>query len=283
MSNIEYTFVLHLYKERLNITNHTNEIDSILYVILNDSRRNINIKIGVIFMYEQFYDKNFYANQKTGSLQSAKIVVPIIMNLIQPKNIIDIGCGVGTWLSVFKDLGCDILGLDGSWVNHKQLEISPEYFSNVNLEEKITLNKTFDLVVSLEVAEHLKKERAESFIRDLTSLGPVILFSAAIPFQGGKNHLNEQWQSYWAEIFFRNNYIPIDCIRPLIWHNPNVKLWYKQNTVLYCRKDCIENYPELKGFPSLLLGWQLWDLVHPEMFLLNQNLKTYVVSHPNPK
>ena len=62
------------------------------------------------------------------------------------------------------------------------------------------MNRKFDLVLSLEVAEHLPSECAEAFVESLVNLGPVILFSAAIPYQGGENHVNEQWPEYWVGV-----------------------------------------------------------------------------------
>jgi hypothetical protein len=47
----------------------------------------------------------------------------------------------------------------------------------------------------------------------LVSRGPVIVFSAAIPYQGGTNHTNEQWPEYWARHFSAKGYVPVDCVR----------------------------------------------------------------------
>lgn len=214
-------------------------------------------------MNKKLYDENYYQRLEKGSLRSANIIVPEVMELINPKSVIDIGCGIGIWLSVFKSLGCNVFGLDGSWVDKQMLKIDRKDFYETNLEERIILNNTFDLVVSLEVAEHLKEERAESFVSDLTRLGPVVLFSAAIPSQHAKNHINKKWQSYWVELFLKNSYLPIDCIRPLIWNNHNVEWWYRQNTILYCRKDHIENYPKLSKLYHETKDKQMWNLVHP--------------------
>jgi hypothetical protein len=63
--------------------------------------------------------------------------------------------------------------------------------------------RTFDLAICLEVAEHLPPEAAEGFIDSLTRLAPVVLFSAAITFQVGNQHLNGQWPDYWATLFRR--------------------------------------------------------------------------------
>jgi len=119
-------------------------------------------------------------------LKSAEIVVPIVLDLIKPKSVVDVGCGRGEWLYVFQRQGIsDILGIDGEWVDKNKLLIPKESFLTSTLEHPLRINRTFDLVVSLEIAEHLPEKSAEMFIETLTTLGPVILFPAAIPLQGG--------------------------------------------------------------------------------------------------
>ena len=91
----------------------------------------------------------------------------------------------------------------------------------------------FDLAITLEVAEHLPPERAAGFVEELCTLAPIVLFSAAIPDQGGTHHLNEQWPEYWVAEFSRLNYRPIDAIRPRIWTDPEIYWWYRQNCLLF--------------------------------------------------
>lgn len=162
----------------------------------------------------KLYDEKFYRIQQIGSKTSAKEIVPLVVDLIQPKSVIDVGCGVGTWLSVFMDHGIkDVLGIDGTWVDKKMLLIPENCYLSHDLKRPINISRSFDLVLSLEVAEHLPKEYSRLFIKSLVSLGPLVLFSAAIPSQGGKNHLNEQWQEYWVDLFMKENYAVIDAIR----------------------------------------------------------------------
>ena len=54
------------------------------------------------------YAEQFYAEQREGSLCSAREVVPLILELVNPRSVVDVGCGVGTWLSVFVEIysGC---------------------------------------------------------------------------------------------------------------------------------------------------------------------------------
>ena len=67
--------------------------------------------------------------------------------------------------------------------------------SQRDLAQPLQIDRRFDLALSLEVAEHLPPECGSEFVQTLTDLSSVILFSAAIPFQGGTDHLNEQWPS----------------------------------------------------------------------------------------
>lgn len=193
------------------------------------------------------YTEAFHERLKQGSLRSAREIVPLFLKYIQPRSVVDVGCGLGSWLSVFKDFGiADCLGLDGDYVNTDKLEISLEQFQPFALDTPLKLDRTFDLVVSLEVAEHLPPESARTFIASLTDLGSVVLFSAAIPLQGGTNHVNEQWPSYWAQLFQERDYLAIDCLRKKIWNNEHVEPWYAQNILVFVRRDCIGHYPLLE-------------------------------------
>lgn len=180
------------------------------------------------------YTEKFFSDQKDWSLNSAREIVPLVLKYVQPKSVVDVGCGLGTFLSVFKEHGIqDILGIDGEYVEKSMLLISQEKFQPMDVSKPFHVNRTFDLAVSLEVAEHISQDAAIPFVDSLTKLAPVILFSAAIPFQGGTNHINEQWPEYWAELFNQKGFIPIDAIRPQIWKNEKVAFWYAQNILMF--------------------------------------------------
>ena len=215
----------------------------------------------------QPYTEQFYQGQTDGSRRSAKEIVPLVLELIQPKSVIDVGCGAGTWLSVFKELGIDeVFGIDGNYVNEEILQIPKERFLAVDLKNPIQLDRRFDLVVSLEVAEHLPEECAETFVDSLIGLGPVILFSAAIPFQGGTHHLNERWPAYWAKYFQEKEYVVIDTLRKKIWQNDYVEWWYAQNILMFARRDYLESHSSLKRASEQTTISQL-SLVHPRKYL----------------
>jgi len=232
----------------------------------------------------QHYDENFFRDLEKGSLQSAKEIVPLVVRFLQPASVVDVGCGTGAWLSVFKEQGIkDILGVDGDYVNRDSILIPKEAFQSHDLTSPLAINKKFDLVVSLEVAEHLPSNCAETFVESLTRLGPVVMFSAAIPYQGGQNHVNEQWQDYWRILFNKKGYEAVDFIRKKVWDNPKVGTWFAQNTLLYVHRDYMEANSNIKeeweksSFPL--------SVVHPKSYegyvlLNNMGLKRTLKAMP---
>jgi len=136
----------------------------------------------------------------------------------------------------------------------------------VDLKEPIPVERNFDLALSLEVAEHLPAHLAPSFVDSLAALSPVVLFSAAIPGQGGTHHVNEQWPEYWAELFRERGFAVIDCIRKTVWQNDAVEWWYAQNLLLFVREDQLEHYPLLRREFNRTASSQL-SLVHPKQYL----------------
>lgn len=214
------------------------------------------------------YKSKFYRARHQSTALSAETILSIVINkLPEVSSTVDFGCGVGTWLSVLKEKGVkEILGLDGAWVEEKFLEIPQKNFQRADFEQRIKLEKKYDLAISLEVAEHLRSKYAETFIDNLTNASDFILFSAAIPFQGGKNHVNEQWPSYWENLFNHKGYIVLDCIRKEVWNEKNISTWYRQNTLLFIKKERIKDLNLSERDIQNCSRSQI-DLVHPEMFL----------------
>ena len=211
------------------------------------------------------YSDTFYKDLQPQSRSAAENIVPFVMKLVNPKKVVDIGCGTGSWLSVFKEQGVeDILGVDRDWVK-KWLEIPQDKFSAIDFEKSWKIDQKFDLVLSLAVAEHLPIDNAEKFIDSLTNLAPVCLFSAAIPGQGGLNHLNEQWLEYWVKLFQDREYIVIDCIRGKFWNNQNVAWWYSQSMVMFVEKKSLSNYPLLERELEITDNSRL-SVVHPLIY-----------------
>ena len=200
------------------------------------------------------YKKSFYRSLESQGLNSAREILPFIVNLLAPQSVVDVGCGTGEWLSVCMELGIeDIQGVD--FYDGSFLKIPRSSYLQKDLNQPFTIPRTFDLAVSLEVGEHLSPESAKEFVCSLTRLAPAVLFSAAIPGQGGTGHINLQWPDYWAELFEAFGFTAADCIRPQFWQNPKVACYYAQNIVLYVKDREID-----------LPSFKLQRFVHPEMW-----------------
>ncbi len=212
------------------------------------------------------YTESFFSSLEKKSRLSAEVMVPLVLELAQVRSVIDVGCGTGEWLSVFQENGVeDVWGVDGAYVNKDKLKIRAESFIPTDLEQPFRMDRKFDLVVSLEVAEHLSERSARTFVNSLTELGPVVLFSAAIPNQGGENHLNEQWPEYWAKLFDDKGYVVIDPLRRKVWKDEKVQVWYAQNTLMFVAQEQLEDYPLLRKEYELGDACAL-SIVHPKVF-----------------
>ena len=226
------------------------------------------------------YDSNFFDQQKIGALRSARIVVPVLLKIIKPKSVVDVGCGHGAWLRAFQENGVQVIkGLDGAYVDQTQLLIDPEWFSPVDLSQSLKIDQPYDLVTCLEVAEHLPERAGRSLIKSLTDAAPLVLFSAAIPGQESPTHINEQWPSYWQALFAERGFVRLDPIRRHIWHDERVEWWYRQNIYLYASEAAINNSPTLQAERELACTTE-FELVHLSIFYRYKSLRGIIREVP---
>ncbi len=212
------------------------------------------------------YTANFFDEMEEPNLRSARVVVPHIFRLMPVSSVVDIGCGRGLWLKAFIEKGVtNAEGFDGEYVDREKLAFSEDSFHSVDLELPLKLSRQFDLAVCLEVAEHLPDSSADVLVENLTNAAPVILFSAAIPLQGGSHHVNEQWPSYWEEKFKVKGYVVVDALRRHIFDDERVSFFYGQNILMYVKESELARFPELlkergEGHDKAL------PLIHPFLF-----------------
>ena len=207
------------------------------------------------------YDDAFFDAQVEGSLRSARVIVPIVVKLLRPRSVIDIGCGRGAWLRAFEENGVEqVWGVDGHYVDRSKLLVHPTKFLQIDLRRPFRIEERYDLALCLEVAEHLTSKTGRNLVRTLTGLAPIILFSAAIPGQGGNCHINEQWPSYWMSLFAEHAFLRLDPIRQHIWNDPRVEWWYRQNIFLYASRQAISESPRLQAEERAA---QALECIHP--------------------
>jgi hypothetical protein len=220
-------------------------------------------------MTDARYNKRWYSTQVVDSSSSAAIAVPEIMKLApQTKSVVDVGCGAGAWLEQFKVQNPAIeriFGYDGGNPAPEQMRIPPESFKKIDLSEPPAPGSAgrYDLAVSLEVAEHLPAEAAPRFVQFLTSLSDLIVFSAALPGQGGTGHINERFPSYWIDLFNAQGYECSNELRFRIWNEQKIKPYYRQNILLAMKAGTRPDIPRIQA-------GNLVDVVHPQTLLAQQ-------------
>jgi SAM-dependent methyltransferase len=210
------------------------------------------------------YDQAFFDKSLQDTRSSAAAVVPLLVGILRPSSVLDVGCGIGTWSAEFLRAGVpDVIGVDGSYIDRAALAMPPERFVAADLIRPLDLGRRFDLVVSLEVAEHLPESAARTFVGSLTRHGPMVIFSAAIPGQGGTHHINEQWPEYWVELFEAQGFRCLDPIRRELWSDSRVQVCYRQNMLVFAHRDHVlpGSWTGQAVAPTPDIG-----LVHPEVY-----------------
>ena len=209
------------------------------------------------------YDAAFYSDVAEGSARSARAILPLVLAVHHPTSVVDIGCGQGDWLAVAEELGLkELVGLDGAWVDRTALRSARIDFRATDLAATFALERRFDLCISVEVAEHLSAARADGFIAALCAASDVVLFSAAVPLQGGTDHVHEARASAWVYRFTDQGYDCFDLIRGALWDRVEVAWWYRQNSFVFVKRGskAHAHYSVAPAPPPPR------DLVHPDAF-----------------
>ena len=185
-------------------------------------------------MIEHQYSHDFYDYIDAGSRRSARAVAGLLLPEIKITSLLDVGAGHGAWAAEWLAAGVgQVLAVDGDYVQRDQLAIPVGNFLAHDLATPLDLKRRFDLVQTLEVAEHLPHANADLFVDNLIAHGDVILFSAAVPHQGGEHHVNEQPPEYWRSKFAARGFAPFDFVRPALADKDDVMPWYRFNSYIY--------------------------------------------------
>jgi hypothetical protein len=188
---------------------------------------------------------------------SHEAIASWIVARFYPKSVVDIGCGFGGMLASLKEKGVNhITGYDKH--HPSKVSLLPSEYTRHDLTSPCIISSRSDVCVCTEVAEHLVEAHARPLVSNLCNIASVVVFSAAVPLQGGLGHRNEQWQSWWSKLFAAKGMFPHSDFRDAMWNNEIVSPWYIQNLIVYANRETASKYG-LTRCTSL-------DVVHPRLW-----------------
>lgn len=191
------------------------------------------------------YDSGFMKYAANSSAYAAAKVTSIVSAKLEVASVLDVGCAYGTWLRAWQANGqTDTHGIDGDYVDTGHLEIPEADFTPHDLNKVFDLGRSFDMVQSLEVGEHINPASASDFADSIMRhAGRYVLFSAAPPGQGGEFHVNEQPFEYWRDKFEQQGFVTFDWLRGQLADDPRISYWYRYNVFLYVRREHLDSLP----------------------------------------
>jgi hypothetical protein len=200
-----------------------------------------------------------HAVEMRASMLAAQAIVPKLLKLFGPiQSVVDLGGGTGTWCRVFHEAGVGrVQCIDHPTAKLHGLEIPEKDFEPFDLRKQQPVPTRFDLAISLEFAEHLPESKADWIVDFLTQASDRVVFSAAIPGQPGRQHINLQWPDYWSSKFAKREFEQLDIIRPLIATDVTIPYWYRQNMFAYVKANT-------SSIPSTTFVPNGYFLVHQE-------------------
>jgi GT2 family glycosyltransferase len=128
-----------------------------------------------------------------------------IVNEVQPQSVMDVGCAMGFLVEALRERNVEAFGIDISEFAIGEIgpEIKPFCWVASVLDP---FPRDYDLMVCIEVLEHLKPEEADRAVSNLCKYSTQVLFSSTPSDFKEATHFNVQPPHYWSEHFARHGF-----------------------------------------------------------------------------
>ncbi len=187
--------------------------------------------------HDALYNERYFTGLEKSAAAAAPYIARSIVTTFEPTRVIDVGCGTGELLLEIQKLNCAGIDLEYASAALERCHAKGLDVERFDLERDVVdQSEKFDVAISLEVAEHLPPTLADRYIDLLTGFAPIIVFTAAVPGQGGRDHVNEQPHSYWLTKFGAHGFY-IDAQHTDEWSKEwratgQVAQWYWSNLMV---------------------------------------------------
>lgn len=191
--------------------------------------------------HDLIYSESYYSNVvEPAASEAASAMAKSITRDTKARNLIDVGCGSGALLAALREHGCTVSGLEYAEAGLSVCRSRGLHVQKFNLEQdQLEIRDNHDVAISMEVAEHLPARCADRLVGLLTSLAPIVVFTAAFPGQGGIDHVNEQPPSYWIAKFNACGFYLDSALSDQWkgeWQAAAVADWYWKNIMVFHRR-----------------------------------------------
>ncbi len=160
--------------------------------------------------YDSFYYKNYNGNSYARTPDWLKFFDNISENIIktlQPKTVLDVGCAYGLLVETLRNRGVDAFGIDISEYAIQQVRPDLQDYCRVS-SILDPLTDRYDLIVSIEVIEHIDEKNCDQVIKNLCLASDQILLATTPDDFDDPTHFNVQPPLYWVQKFAHYGFEP---------------------------------------------------------------------------
>lgn len=181
----------------------------------------------------------FYGSEAKSYISAKEVVGELNKLLPKINSLIDLGCGMAAFAKIFQENGVKEITL----IDHPSLDVSNclikdnFQFIPCDLDNYLPLQLKADLVICTEVLEHINLKRSIEILDYIVSCTDIVIFSAAIPKQGGTGHINEQHHKFWIDKFKERGFEYTDSFKAHIIKNKKIHFYLRQNLFIFFRNQ----------------------------------------------
>lgn len=181
---------------------------------------------------EPIHEHGYWLDQSQNGHFFDKSLAKQLAWMFKGQSVVDLGCGVGDYVHFLRDRNVDCIGYDGNPTT--QFLANDRTFCQVlDLAERVSFEKQFDWVLSLEVGEHIPETYEQEFMDNIgrhCARGAVI--SWAVPGQSGRGHYNCRTNDYIIGQMIDRD-LEIDEASGLMLRNHSILQWFKNTLMVF--------------------------------------------------